>query len=100
MDYRGGKRNNRCSGWGKAVWRWVDAVIGAFEKLLENGRIVFLSLPTWGPIAAIMKRLFPQENRNRYDWQPKSGMGYAILLDNNTALRYTDLSASKCQGMP
>lgn len=31
-----------------------------------------------GVIAAIMAHLFPQEGKNRYQWQPKPGHGYAI----------------------
>ena len=31
-----------------------------------------------GVIAAIMERLFPDENKNRYQWQPKPGEGYAV----------------------
>lgn len=31
-----------------------------------------------GVIAAIMGHLFPQEAKNRYQWQPQPGCGYAI----------------------
>ncbi len=31
-----------------------------------------------GVIAAIMEHLFPNECKNRYEWQPKPGCGYAI----------------------
>ena len=31
-----------------------------------------------GVIAAIMESLFPQEGKNRYQWQPKPGHGYKI----------------------
>lgn len=31
-----------------------------------------------GVIAAIMARLFPEEQRNRYEWQPKPGCGYVV----------------------
>ena len=34
-----------------------------------------------GVIAAIMESLFPQEHKNRYEWQPKPGRGY-MLADN------------------
>ena len=37
-----------------------------------------------GVIAAIMEYLFPNENKNRYQWQPKTGCGYAI---SNTGYR-------------
>lgn len=31
-----------------------------------------------GVIAAIMASLFPREGKNRYQWQPKPGCGYAV----------------------
>lgn len=31
-----------------------------------------------GVIACIMEHLYPQENKNRYEWQPKPGHGYLI----------------------
>ena len=31
-----------------------------------------------GVIAAILASLFPEEGKNRYQWQPKPGCGYAI----------------------
>lgn len=31
-----------------------------------------------GVIAAIMESLYPQEGKNRYQWQPKPGCGYVI----------------------
>ena len=34
-----------------------------------------------GVIAAIMARLFPQEGKNRYEWQPRPGRGYAVTPD-------------------
>lgn len=35
-----------------------------------------------GVIAAIMARLFPQEGKNRYEWQPRPGRGYAVTPDD------------------
>lgn len=32
-----------------------------------------------GVIAAIMSHLFPEERKNRYQWQPKPGTGYAVF---------------------
>ena len=32
-----------------------------------------------GVIASIMEYLFPNEGKNRYQWQPKPGRGYAIV---------------------
>ena len=35
-----------------------------------------------GVIASIMEHLYPNENKNRYEWQPKPGHGY-LLKDEN-----------------
>ena len=34
--------------------------------------------PNGGVIACIMAQLFPEENKNRYQWQPEPGHGYAV----------------------
>ena len=34
-----------------------------------------------GVIAAIMEERFPKEGKNRYQWQPKPGHGYAVQED-------------------
>ena len=39
-----------------------------------------------GVIAAIMARLFPQEGKNRYEWQPRPGRGYAVTPDGYRAI--------------
>ena len=37
-----------------------------------------------GPIAAIMAHLFPDEGKNRYEWQPKNGRGFLLERDRET----------------
>lgn len=39
-----------------------------------------------GVIAAIMEHLFPNENKNRYEWQPKPGKGYTVIDDSYSIL--------------
>ena len=39
-----------------------------------------------GVIAAIMASLFPEEGKNRYQWQPKPGEGYAITGGTYSAI--------------
>lgn len=36
-----------------------------------------------GVIAAIMAYLFPNERKNRYEWQPKNGYGYQLIRTIN-----------------
>ncbi len=52
-------------------------VMEAFCEIEEDTCIITHG----GVIAAIMEPLFPDENKNRYDWQPKNGQGYVIRND-------------------
>ncbi len=52
-------------------------VLEAFFELRGNTCVVTHG----GCIAAIMDALFPQEHKNRYQWQPKPGEGY--IVDEN-----------------
>lgn len=49
-------------------------VLEAFSEIEEDTCIITHG----GVIAAIMEYLFPEENKTRYDWQPKNGYGYKI----------------------
>ena len=52
-------------------------VVQAFSELIEDTLIVTHG----GCIVAIMQHLFPEENKNRYDWQPRCGHGYAVSTE-------------------
>ena len=52
-------------------------VFAALDKINAGGRDVFI-VTHGGVIAAVMERLFPNEEKNRYEWQPKFGRGYLI----------------------
>ena len=49
-------------------------VMQAFSEIKEDTCIITHG----GVVATIMQQLFPNENKNRYDWQPKNGCGYVI----------------------
>ncbi len=49
-------------------------VLAAFAQVEDNTVIITHG----GVIAAIMEHLFRSEGKNRYQWQPKPGHGYAI----------------------
>ena len=49
-------------------------VLEAFSGIQEDTCIVTHG----GVIAIIMEHLFPEENKNRYQWQPEPGRGYSI----------------------
>lgn len=52
-------------------------VIDGLHRLIEDGRDTLL-VTHGGVIAAIMAYLFPEDGKNRYEWQPKPGGGYVI----------------------
>ena len=56
-------------------------VLEAFSGLREDTCIITHG----GVIAAIMEQLFPDEGKNRYQWQPECGCGYAIETDGTQA---------------
>ena len=49
-------------------------VLAAFSEIQENTCIITYG----GVIAAIMAHIFPEEERNLYEWQPCLGGGYRI----------------------
>ena len=49
-------------------------VLQAFSEIKEDTCLVAHG----GVIACIMAHLFPEEGRNRYQWQPKNGCGWVI----------------------
>ena len=49
-------------------------VLNAFSEIKEDTCIITHG----GVIAAIMEHLFPNDGKNRYEWQPKNGCGYII----------------------
>ena len=49
-------------------------VLTALSEICEDTCVITHG----GAIAAIMESLFPNENKNRYEWQPVPGRGYGI----------------------
>ena len=49
-------------------------VLEAFADLKEDTCIITHG----GVIAALMEHMFPEENKSRYEWQPRNGCGYII----------------------
>lgn len=68
---------------GESGLQMKKRVLEAFSELQEDTCI----LTHGGVIAAIMESLFPNEGKNRYQWQPKNGGGYVILGDTYEVLQ-------------
>ncbi len=56
-------------------------VLAALARLQAQPRDV-LAVVHGGTAVAIMSALFPNEGKNRYEWQPKPGFGYEIDMKN------------------
>ena len=54
-------------------------VIAAAERLTEDSLIVTHG----GVIAALMGHWFPEEGKNRWDWQPDFGRGYEVHIQGS-----------------
>lgn len=63
---------------GESGVQMKERVLNAFSEIKENTCIITHG----GVIAAIMENLFPEENKNRYQWQPKPGCGYVLEAEN------------------
>lgn len=74
----GNNEANLCPG-GESGELMTRRVLTALYELIENDRDT-LVVTHGGPIAAIMAELFPDERKNRYEWQPASGGGYEITF--------------------
>ena len=59
---------------GESGVQMKQRVLEAFAEIHEDTCIITHG----GVIAAIMEHLFPNEGKNRYQWQPKPGRGYVI----------------------
>lgn len=57
-------------------------VIEALDELVAEGEDTLL-VTHGGVIAAIMAYLFPDDNKNRYEWQPDSGRGYVVEIGDD-----------------
>ena len=61
---------------GESGQKMKQRVMEAFLEIQEDTVLICHG----GVIAAIMEHLFPEENKSRYDWQPKNGFGYMLTF--------------------
>ena len=63
---------------GESGEQMEERVLAAFRRL-EAENIPTVLITHGGVIACIMAHLFPEEQKNRYQWQPEPGRGYAVF---------------------
>ena len=68
---------------GESGEQMKERVLKALSEIKEDTCIITHG----GVIASIMEYLFPNEGKNRYQWQPKPGRGYVII----DGFRYMEL---------
>ncbi len=64
--------------WGESGDQMKKRVMEAFSQIREDTVVVTHG----GVIAAVMEALFPDEGKNRYQWQPQTGHGYLITEED------------------
>lgn len=64
---------------GESGQQMKERVLQAFSCIREDTCFITHG----GVIAAIMEHLFPEEKKDRYQWQPKPGCGY-VLSENGS----------------
>lgn len=71
---------------GESGRQMKERVIRTFHHLEEKKQKICL-VSHGGPIACLMQDFFPEEARNRYEWQPPYGEGYWIR-DSEEGMEY------------
>ena len=70
------RTGNVCPPEGESANAFCARVFAAADRLTEDAVIVTHG----GVVAALMARWFPDEGKNRWDWQPDFGCGYEVHL--------------------
>ena len=76
-----GDNNTNVAPGGESGLIMTSRVQTAIDGIVKDGRNTVV-VTHGGPIAAIMSGIFTSENKNRYEWQPKPGLGYSLSIVN------------------
>ena len=91
QEWISGDNNANIPPEGESGQQMTKRVLEAFSEIREDTCIITHG----GVIASVMEHLFLREGKNRYQWQPKPGTGYALSLlgdqGNNLANAYVRL---------
>ena len=77
LEWISGDNHRNVPPGGESGAQLEQRVLAAFEALTKENLPTVL-ITHGGVIACIMEHLFPEENKNRYQWQPEPGHGYAV----------------------
>ena len=80
----GDNEANVCPG-GESGNMMTRRVLSGLDRLLAENLDTLL-VTHGGVIAVMMSHLFPAEQKNRYDWQPAPGGGYAVEFYDHSYL--------------
>lgn len=70
---------------GESGAQMTERVLAAYQTYADSTQNTVI-VSHGGVIAALMAHLFPQEQKSRYQWQPKPGHGYVIENGHYTVL--------------
>lgn len=74
QNWISGDNESNIPPWGESGAQMKKRVLEAYLEIREDTVVITHG----GCIAAIMEALFPEAGKNRYQWQPQPGHGYAI----------------------
>ncbi len=79
LAWIGGDNEANLAPGGESGFLMRERVLKVARTILDAGEDAVV-ISHGGPIAAIMDDLFPEEGKNRYEWQPENGKGYLIQI--------------------
>lgn len=79
---------------GESAVQMQKRVLEGLKELEKESKAVVL-ITHGGVIAAIMAHLFPEEEKNRYSWQPRPGHGYVIAEGKYQELKDENINETK-----
>lgn len=69
---------NKCPN-GESAYEALERALKVVDELLSGERDVIM-ITHGGIIAGIMEHFFPNEGKNRYQWQPEPSEGYTVTI--------------------
>lgn len=90
QDWISGNNEENVTPNGESGHQMRNRVLSAFQTVVEEQQDTVL-VTHGGVIAAIMEQLFPEEQKNRYEWQPVPGKGYCLVKDETGKFRWESM---------